>query len=321
MRLHQRAAAIVDRFLAELTPAVGVELHRPLGALVIDAGVAVRGSFRAARLLADTCLAGLARIELEPGRVAGVPTPSITVELDDPLIPCLLSQYAGQAVQVGDFFGMGSGPFRAALATEPVFAEFGFAEPARADDRIVVVLETSTPPGEAAVTWLAERLRVEPARLILLTARTASLAGSFQVVARSVETCLHKLHELHFDVRTVKAAFGSAPLPTIPKSDRIAIGRTNDAILYGGTVSLWVDADDAMIEELGPRVPSSASADHGRPFVEIFERAGRDFYRIDKLLFSPAEVVFHNLRTGTVRRLGHTEESLLAESFFGTRTP
>ena len=94
-----------------------------------------------------------------------------------------------------------------------------------------------------------------------------------------------------------------------------AIGRTNDAILYGAQVVLWVRADDEQLAEIGPRVPSSTSPDHGAPFAEIFERYQRDFYRIDPLLFSPARIVLQNLRTGRSHVFGRIEREVLRRSF------
>src|SRR6202008_1102498 len=106
-----------------------------------------------------------------------------------------------------------------------------------------------------------------PEKLTLLAAPAASLAGNLQVVARSLETALHKLHELHFDLGQVVCGLGTAPLPPVPNEELSAIGRTNDAILYGGRVVLWVQADDGQLAEIGPKVPSSASADYGAPFA------------------------------------------------------
>ena len=148
-------------------------------------------------------------------------------------------------------------------------------------------------------------------------ARTRSLAGSVQVVARSVETALHKLHFLGFDLKRIESGIGSAPLPPPAKSDLAALGRTNDAVLYGGRVTLWIRGDDESIEAIGPGVPSSASTDHGAPFAEVFERYGRDFYRVDPGLFSPAEVTFQNLDTGRTRAYGRIEPGVLERSFFG----
>jgi methenyltetrahydromethanopterin cyclohydrolase len=136
------------------------------------------------------------------------------------------------------------------------------------------------------------------------------------VVARSVETALHKLHELKFDVTQVVSGFGVAPLPPSTPDELAAIGRTNDAILYGGRVTLWVRADDDAIAAVGSKVPSTASKDHGAPFAELFGRYG-DFYKIDPMLFSPAEVTFVNLKTGRAFAFGKCEPGLLKKSFFG----
>jgi methenyltetrahydromethanopterin cyclohydrolase len=136
-----------------------------------------------------------------------------------------------------------------------------------------------------------------------------------QVVARSVETALHKLHEIGFDLTRVQSGYGIAPLPPIAADDLTGIGWTNDALLYGAEVTLWVRGDDDSLAELGSRVPSSASSDYGEPFAEIFERAGRDFYKIDPLLFSPAVVTFVNLDTGRTQRFGQTNRAVLEKSF------
>ncbi|MFM8274179.1 MAG: methenyltetrahydromethanopterin cyclohydrolase, partial [Gemmata sp.] len=134
-------------------------------------------------------------------------------------------------------------------------------------------------------------------------------------VARSVETALHKLHDLSFDLSRIVAGHGAAPVPPVPADDLVAIGRTNDAILYGAKVTLWVRTDDEVLEALGPKVPSSASRDHGKPFAEVFGNYGGDFYKIDPMLFSPAEVEFRNLKTGRCHRFGKVEPALLRRSF------
>src|SRR5207302_3188466 len=120
----------------------------------------------------------------------------------------------------------------------------------------VGVLETRKLPDDAVTGFLCERLSLPAAKLTLLAAPASSLAGSLQVVARSLETALHKLYELKFDLAQVVSGFGTAPLPPVANDELQAIGRTNDAILYGGRVVLWVRADDEQLVEVGPRVPS-----------------------------------------------------------------
>ena len=167
-------------------------------------------------------------------------------------------------------------------------------------------------------TWsqyICERTGVTSDKLCLLIAPTASQAGNVQVVARSVETALHKLLELGYDVRQIQSACGRRSLPPVAANDMAGIGRTNDAILYGARVTLWVRGADSATAEIGPKVPACSSAEFGKPFLQIFEAAGRDFYKIDKSLFSPAEITFCNLDTGKVHRFGRTEPDVLKTSF------
>lgn len=311
--LNDRAAAIVDSVCQN--PAVlGVEVHRVHEATVVDCGVKVRGGLAAGIAVARACLADCGEVAIQPGHVGSKSCPVVSVRVDRPWIGCLLSQYAGWAIAREKFFAMGSGPMRVVRGNEKSLEEFGYSERSQ---RVVGILETSKLPGELEVRWLSESLSVEPSQLLLLVARTASMAGSLQVVARSLETCMHKLHEVGFPVTDVVSGSGSAFMPPIPKDDLTAIGRTNDSILYGGEVLLWVDVDDSAIDELGPKVPASASADYGEPFAKIFERYGGDFYKIDPMLFSPATVTFNNLRTGRTSTFGKVAHDLVERSFFG----
>jgi len=177
------------------------------------------------------------------------------------------------------------------------------------------VLETSKLPPDEVCRQIAADCKVEPANLTLLAARTASIAGSVQVVARTVETALHKLHELGFDISWVQSGYGVAPLPPIAKDDLAGIGRTNDAVLYGGEVTLWVRGADESLAAVGPKIPASASQDYGEPFAAIFERSGRDFYKIDPLLFSPGVVNLVNLDSGKSYRFGKLRPDVLRKSF------
>jgi methenyltetrahydromethanopterin cyclohydrolase len=295
-RLADAVEADADRLRAAVT--------RVGGARVIDLSA---GGLEAGLRLARVCLADLADVALVPGESG----PAVQVTTDDPVRTCLASQYAGWQVKAGSYFAMGSGPMRAVAGREELFKHV----PGREESASAVgVLETRKAPTEEVVAYLVERLPTTVERITLLFAPAASLPGTLQVVARSVETALHKLHELGFDVTKVASGYGVAPLPPVAKDELAAVGRTNDAILYGGRVTLWVRADDAEIEAVGPRVPSSGSKDHGAPFAELFARYG-DFYKIDPLLFSPAEVTLVNVATGRAFRYGRTEPALLKASF------
>ncbi|MEX1098130.1 MAG: methenyltetrahydromethanopterin cyclohydrolase [Planctomycetales bacterium] len=310
--LNRRASRLVKRII-DSAGDLRIRVHEmPGGGRVIDCGVDAAGGLAAGLDLARVCMAGLGEVALVPGEIGGVPCPAVQVTTDHPVAACLWSQYAGWKIAVGEFFAMGSGPVRAAVASEELFARLGYSERPEA---CVGVLEGSNLPDEDVLRYVAEKSGVPAERVTLLIARTASQAGNVQVVARSVETALHKLFELGFDVGRVENAYGIAPLPPVAKDDLAGVGRTNDAILYGARVTLWVRGDDESLAEIGPRVPSSSSESHGRPFLELFAEANHDFYALDPHLFSPAEVTFQNLDTGRVQRFGRIEPEILRQSF------
>jgi methenyltetrahydromethanopterin cyclohydrolase len=310
--LNEMAWNLCDRLEAD-APSLRVLVSKSAaGTRLIDCGVHARGGLEAGRRLAEICLAGLGQVTIGVADPEIFRGPAVTVRTDQPVAACMAAQYAGWQIAAEGYFAMGSGPMRAAAGKEPLFDRIGHRErPMMA----VGVLETTEFPADALQCDLARRAGVEPDRLTLLAAPTASLAGTVQVVARSVETALHKLDELGFDLSRVVSGWGTAPLPPVAHDQLTALGRTNDAILYGGEVTLWVDATDAELATLGPRVPSSASADHGQPFAKIFARYEHDFYRIDPQLFSPAVIRFVNLTTGRTCQFGHTLPRVLHESF------
>lgn len=284
----------------------------PGNGLLLDFGVETEGGLEAGCALASICMSGLADIAIAPGLLGDIGWQHVVVQTDSPVAACLFSQYAGWQINVDKFFAMGSGPMRAVAAKEPLFDKLWYREEA---EQVVGVLETGKLPGVEVFEYIAEETNVEPEDVVLCVAPTSSMAGNLQVVARSVETALHKLYELGFDVNRVRSAVGSAPLPPVAKSDMEGIGRTNDAILYGGRVTLWVKGDDESIADIISRVPSSSSAAYGSPFLDIFEAAGRDFYKIDPLLFSPAEIIIQNVDTGRVHVAGRVNVEVLKRSF------
>ncbi len=314
LQLNRRAWALVDQVIADARR-LRVEVNTlSNGARILDCGIKAAGGIEAGLALARVCAADLANVSLTAGPDGlGDGLPAVQVYTDWPVAACMASQYAGWQIAVGKFFAMGSGPMRAAAGREELFDKIGHREQ---PEVAVGVLETRKLPTEEVVAYLCERMNVPPDRLTLLVAPTASQAGTIQIVARSLETALHKLFELGFDLGQVVSGYGTAPLPPVAGNDLQGIGRTNDAILYGARVVLCVRGEDAQLAEIGPRVSSNASPDHGAPFVSIFERYNKDFYKIDKMLFSPAEITFCNLATGKTHRFGRTEPEILKRSFF-----
>ena len=314
LTLNERALRLAD-YLAANAPVLRIHTTTTsAGARLLDCGIKTPGGLQAGLSLARVCLAGQAEVSLVPGEIAGIGCPSVVVTSDHPVLACMASQYAGWQIAVGKFFAMGSGPMRAAYGKEELFASI----PGKEEAPVAVgVLETRKLPDDAVIEYLNQALNLPAAKITLLVAPAASQAGNLQVVARSLETALHKLHELKFDLNQVVSGFGAAPLPPVAKDELTAIGRTNDAILYGGRVTIWVQAEDDQLAELGPKVPASASSDYGAPFASIFERYEHDFYKIDPMLFSPAEIVLCNLKTGRSFAFGRVRGDVLYRSFFG----
>ena len=241
---------------------------------------------------------------------------SLAVSTAQPVLACLGSQYAGWSLSHGEgkdgFFALGSGPGRALAAKEELFGELGYRDAA---DSACLVLETGTLPPLPLLDRIAGDCGVAADRLTLILTPTSSLAGATQVVARVLEVALHKAHFLGFPLEHIVDGMGTAPLCPPSPDFLAAMGRTNDAILFGGDVQLYVAGDDAAAEDLAQRLPSAASSDYGRPFAEVFKAAGHDFYKIDPLLFAPARVAVTCLASGRTFRAGRLNAELLERSF------
>ena len=290
---------------------LGICIERIGDSKVLDFAVDREGTTEAGILLSQICMGGLGEVEMLES-IGDLPLPQVRVKTDLPLLACIGSQYAGWPISHEQFFAMGSGPMRMPRGREEVLLAYKLKQQAR---RAVGVLECNEIPGEDVIQLMATECNVHPNELYLCVARTASYPGSFQVVARSVEVAMHKLHELKFDLNGVVAGTGFAPLPPVAKDDMTALGWTNDSMLYGAKVELTVETSDEAIERIFERIPSSSSSDFGTPFLEIFNRYDKDFYKIDKMLFSPAEIVITNRTTGGVFRFGEIRNDILKLSF------
>jgi methenyltetrahydromethanopterin cyclohydrolase len=314
--VNATAARLVEQLKAD-APRLRIAVERgSLGETLIDAGHRCPGGVAAGLRLAEICMGGLGTI----GLTASDTTPrwpwTLTVRSSHPVIACLASQYAGWRLAHGEgkdaFLALASGPARALARKEPLFEVLDYRDAAKT---ATLALESSRPPPPPVVRKVADDCRVAPEHVTLIYAPTQSLAGSVQITARVLEVALHKAHELKFPLGRIAEGLGAAPLAP-PHPDRVtAMGRTNDAIIYAGRVHLFVtgSADDARA--LADRLPSETSRDYGRPFVEIFKRFGGDFYSIDPMLFSPAQVIVTALDTGESFHKGRVDLSLLDASF------
>ena len=287
------------------------------GSTVIDCGVNANGSFKAGELYTKVCLGGLAEVGISiPGDLSeNFALPSVKIKTHFPSISTLGAQKAGWSVRVGDFFALGSGPARAlSLKPAETYEEIDYKDEA---DIAILTLEADVIPGEDVTQYIADECNVAVENVIVLVAPTSSLVGSIQIAGRVVENGTYKMLEaLKFDVTKVKFAAGIAPIAPVDADGLKAMGKTNDAVLFGGRTYYYIESEeDDDIKVLAEKLPSSAADGYGKPFFDVFKDAGFDFYKIDKGMFAPAEVVINDLRTGELFKAGYVNVELLKKSF------
>jgi methenyltetrahydromethanopterin cyclohydrolase len=290
---------------------VAVSTHAS-GATIIDAGISVAGGLEAGRHIAEICMGGLGHVNLQNDATFKRWPLSVKVHAKSPVIACLGSQYAGWALSHEKFFSLGSGPARAIAQREDIYQELNYQDQC---EQSVLVLETDKIPPVEVIEKVARDTKMQAKDLTFILTPTRSLAGTVQITARVLEVALHKLHTVHFPLDALVDGYGIAPIPAPSPDFLTGMGRTNDAILFGGFVHLYVKSTDEAAEKLAKELPSSSSKDYGRPFAEVFKAVNMDFYKIDPLLFSPAKVTITNLETGRSFFAGDFNESLLEQSF------
>lgn len=281
------------------------------GSLVVDCGVKTVGGAEAGLAMAKVGMAGLGFPQLVMGTLDDTPWPYVEVRTDRPLEATLLCQAANWPVDFPGLRGMGSGP--ACLLNKTL--EVGKMVPGgEASAHAVLILEANALPDSAACSQLAAACGVSPEHLAVMVAPTSSLAGSVQIEARSVETTLHKLHQINFDVTHVVSGLGRCPVAMPTGDDLTAMGKTNDAVLFGCQVWLAVRglADDELAGVVA-HIPSSTSPNYGETFLQTLKNAG-GFYNIDPGLFAPAEVTVTNLSTGKVFHSGGVDAAKLIKA-------
>jgi methenyltetrahydromethanopterin cyclohydrolase len=306
--LNRMATELVDEaidFADELT----IDVYGLNGdAAVLDFGVDVPGGIEAGLLLAEIQTAGLATVQTRMDAVSGAPTPHVELSTDHPALGLLCAGKAGWELSVDGFEGLGSGPARALVAEEDIFARVGYDEDF---DFAVLAIESETLPDENVAAAVAERAGVPESGVFLPTFSTASITGSVVAAARAAELATFRLSELGYDPVEILSATGSAPVAPVAGDEETAMARTTDALAYGAQVHLTVDEPFDRFDE----VASTAAAEYGRPCADIFADADWEFESLPIDLFAPAQVTI-DVVGGDTHVVGETSEDVLAESFY-----
>ncbi len=312
LSINKRTNPLVKELLSNATALNLLVTEHDSGAMIVDAGIKAMGGLEAGRLIAEICMGGLGSVSLQNDSTFKNWPLSVKVHAKSPIIACLGSQYAGWALSHEKFFSLGSGPARAIAQREDIFKELAYKDQS---SHTALVLETSQVPPAEVIEKVSNDTGIRASNLTFILTPTSSLAGTVQITARVLEVALHKLHAVHFPLEHFVDGYGIAPIPAPSPDFLTGMGRTNDAILFGGFVHLYVNCEDVAAAELAQAMPSSASKDYGRPFAEIFKAVNMDFYQIDPLLFSPAKVTVTNMKTGNSFFAGAFNEALLEQSF------
>jgi len=307
---NRQAFPLVKEFLVR-SELLRVKVYKQNKVTVIDCGVQVPGGWEAGILFAAVCLGGLAQVKLHWLDFNGLRWPAVEVLTDHPVRACMASQYAGWPIKNGESLAMGSGPGRAIIHQGSLYEMLGYED---YSEMAIICLESEKLPTEEAVLHLLREFGCDPQNLYILVAPTASQVGSVQIAARALETGLSKLMELGYNLERIESGWGTCPLSPVAGDQLSALGRSNDAILYGSTVLYNLKDDDDTIDSLVKLVPSCSSQDYGRLFLEVYNEYG-NFYDIDPLIFSPAEVWLCNLNTGRSFHAGALRSDLLRDSF------
>ena len=191
--------------------------------------------------MGEICLGGLGRVSLETTDPSSPWPFKVTVHTSQPVLACLGSQYAGWSLSVEDkgkkYHVLGSGPARALGSPEKLFDELGYRDRA---DSACLVLEADPRASGGARRACRQGLQ-GPGRPPDHRLRADVEPRRHGADRRALlEVALHKAHELHFPLHNIVDGMATAPLPPPAPGFVAAMGRTNDAIIYGGRVQLFV---------------------------------------------------------------------------------
>ncbi len=248
---------------------------------IIDAGIEVKGNFEAGKIISEISMANLGKVNFLEKKIDNKKLGFIRVNLKEVVKSTLASQLAGWYIKLDNFEAIASGPARAIIKKPKfIFKKINHQEESK---NAILILETDTIPNKEAIKYIKSKLKNN---IILICAPINSIVGNIQVSARMVESCIHKMFYLNYDLSKILEAEGYAPIAPLSSDKEIMMGRSNDSIFYGGEVKLNLK----NLEDIDPKkIPSNSSKDYNKLFFEIYKSVD-NFYDIDPMLFAPAKI-------------------------------
>ena len=332
LSINKKAVSVVRELISKAEDLSVEVLKAACGATVIDCGVKVKGSVDAGLYVTRASAGDLVHVSVSTIDYGEFALPALQVFSSHPAIATIGGQLGDWEVRHGDYFAIGSGPARAlALDREipkavgakrrlygkaglvthtprEIYEKIGYSDSC---EKAVIVLESSDIPPNRVLESIAEKCHVKAANLFALVVPTSSIAGSVQIAGRIVEVGIHKLALLGFDFSKILFGSGYSPIAPVHPNPAEAMGRTNDAIRYGGVTYYLVDFDD---DDVTRNFVSMVPPRDNKSFAEIFRTAVHGFYDVDLGAFAPAVITVSNLRTGNTFTAGRVSTEFLRKT-------
>ena len=215
--------------------------------------------------------AASARSRFAPLVLDGRWLPGLTVVTDHPALACLGAQYAGWQIDRDDYFAMASGPGRALIRAEDLYDDLDVDE--RADTRGPLPGDARRAArGARGLRGRARRRRARRPHAAVRADREPRRRRADRGARRRDRAAQAARARLRRAPRGERLS-GAARCRRWRSKDPTAIGRTNDAVLYGGQVELTVDAPDDELER-ARRAPAGLGVGRLRRAVRQGARGG-----------------------------------------------
>lgn len=315
LSVNKRAMEIVKTIIKE-KDALNIGVYTlNNGSTVIDMGVNYTGGYQAAKHLVEITLGGLGYLQYSTFNLYGLELPQVEIYTDNPVTACLSCQLSGwplPELKTDNIVPLISGPIRTIVKEDKFAKVFPYTD---INDEVVVALQGGLIPDVKLTDYLASKSGVDPKNVYVLTAATGSLPGMVNVVARTLETSLWRLHALGFNPEKVISAWGRAPIPPIAKDEYTSMIRSNTFVYYGGTVGLTVDCDDKEITDILPKIVLSkeTTKQYGIPFGKLLAEANGNIFEMRKFTHSVTKVNFYNIRSGNTFKYGEIDPVVMQD--------
>jgi methenyltetrahydromethanopterin cyclohydrolase len=305
------------RYLLENAESLGCRYFQlENGVHIVDMGIEVPGGWKSAKLFTEIDMACLGTCGFRDFPLdEEISLPVVEVFIENTELACIASQIAGFRMDAGAFSAIGSGPGRA-LAALDSDDHIGLTEYRDNYHEAALGFTTNSIPDADTAERTAGLCGVKPENLYLLLHSYNCLVCSLQVSARIVEQAINQMMLNNFDPKQIVSARGYCAVAPLASGDLQAMGWVNDCLLYGGKACFWVRSEDKEIEEKIAGMVTESAKDYGRLFIEMFEEAGRDFYKMDLSIHSPAEIQIFNIYSGSVFTAGKIRKDILKKSIF-----